>query len=654
MIPLLSRKLVAVNDRIFLRLMPARHRSYLEFAEQEIIMPTGPKEGRPFRASYMPFSRFVLEEFSRGVYSEFYGSGPVQSGKTTLFYVIPALYHLFELKEDVILGAPISDMAKSAYEERLLPVIMKSRYREFLPLSGGGSRGGKADSIRFGHGPRIRFLGAGGGDQQIASYTARVVVATELDKMDEPGKVSREADPVTKLKARTKAYGREARFFGECTMSTPEGRIYQEVVHFGSDTRVALPCVHCGRWILPERAGLVGWQDAEDVIQAQAKATFLCPACGKGWSEEDRRRSIENPRVVSKGQEVLVDGTVAGDPPKTQTFGFRWNVMSSPMRSIAEVAAEEWKAQQSGNTALEKGVVQFAWAEPWQEDLADLSRPEVATILAKIVGHQRGVIPPGTVKVTLGLDVGSYVIWWTLWAWTADGQGHLVDFGGIDVPLVGGVKNPTAVLAALRAFRDNVIKPGWAGRQPDRILIDSGYETDVVYEFVRESLQPRFLACKGFGTSSRHGGWRDPAAMEPSPTRTVGTGYYSVLQPHGVHLVHVNGDHFKAAVHDGFWAAHGAPGSLTIWHGEKTDPELRKFARQIVAEQRTVKTVGEKEAKVVWVVQQRQNHYLDCSAYARCAAEIEGVRVARAAGVVKMKVRPAAPASQEHRIRTKY
>jgi phage terminase large subunit GpA-like protein len=108
----------------------------------------------------------------------------------------------------------------------------------------------------------------------------------------------------------------------------------------------------------------------------------------------------------------------------------------------------------------------------------------------------------------------------------------------------------------------------------------------------------------------------------------VGTGYFSVLQPAGVHLVHVNADHFKAAVHDGFWAAHGAPGSLTVWHGEKNDRELAKFARMIVAEQRVLKTVGEKEPKVVWAVQNRTNHYLDTAAYARCAAEIEGIRLA--------------------------
>jgi hypothetical protein len=101
------------------------------------------------------------------------------------------------------------------------------------------------------------------------------------------------------------------------------------------------------------------------------------------------------------------------------------------------------------------------------------------------------------------------------------------------------------------------------------------------------------------------------------------------LQPGGIRLLNFHSDYWKAHIHDGFGAAQGAPGSITIFRGEKTDAQLRTFARMIVAEQREIKSTGDKEPKVVWVVKSRTNHYLDTSAMARLAADLEGVRLVK-------------------------
>ena len=39
-------------------------------------------------------------------------TGPTQDGKTLLSFCLPILYHLFELREDVIVGVPNIDMAQ--------------------------------------------------------------------------------------------------------------------------------------------------------------------------------------------------------------------------------------------------------------------------------------------------------------------------------------------------------------------------------------------------------------------------------------------------------------------------------------------------------------------------------------------------------------
>ena len=115
------------------------------------------------------------------------------------------------------------DMAADKWREHILPAIEHSRYRDLLPKRGGGSRGGRVESLKFANGATLKYMSGGGGDKSRAGFTSRVVVITETDGMDEPGRSSREADKVSQLIARTRAYGERARIYMECTVSTEGG-----------------------------------------------------------------------------------------------------------------------------------------------------------------------------------------------------------------------------------------------------------------------------------------------------------------------------------------------------------------------------------------------------------------------------------------------
>ena len=56
---------------------PRQVRTRLEFAEAEMILPSGPKRGLRFRCSYMPWTRLALEIMDSGVFRRFIASGPV-------------------------------------------------------------------------------------------------------------------------------------------------------------------------------------------------------------------------------------------------------------------------------------------------------------------------------------------------------------------------------------------------------------------------------------------------------------------------------------------------------------------------------------------------------------------------------------------------
>jgi hypothetical protein len=76
------------------------------FAEEEIVIPDGPFAGRRFRCSRQPYTASWFAEVDSGNWSRYVATGPTQSGKTLACFVIPLLYHLFELQETVICGLP--------------------------------------------------------------------------------------------------------------------------------------------------------------------------------------------------------------------------------------------------------------------------------------------------------------------------------------------------------------------------------------------------------------------------------------------------------------------------------------------------------------------------------------------------------------------
>ena len=263
--------------------------------------------------SRTPYAALWFAEQTRG-WRRSVATGPQQSGKTLCGFVIPAMFHLFEIGETVICGLPSLDMVADKWGQDLLPAIAASKYRDLLPTGGPGSRGGETPSITFKNGPTLKFMTGGGGDKSRAGYTARVLVVTEVDGMDEAGGASREADKITQLEGRTSAFGDHARIYLECTVSTESGRTWQEYVG-GTHSRIAIRCSHCMGFVTPERGDFAGWQEARDVIEAGELARMVCPGCKMPWTEEERIAANRDCRLVHRGQEIDPDGNVTGPAP---------------------------------------------------------------------------------------------------------------------------------------------------------------------------------------------------------------------------------------------------------------------------------------------------------------------------------------------------
>lgn len=612
-------------------------RTYRQFAEAEIVLPNGPKKGRHFDVDFMPFTGLLLDMFDSGAYRRFFASGNVQGGKTLMLLAIPVMYSLFEMIEDVILGVPMMDLAQGIYQERLLPIIQSSRFRNQLPTSGSGSRGGKTSTVRFRNGTLLRFMAAGGSDAAMSSHTSRIICLTEIDKMDQPGATSREGDPLQQIEARSAAFGLQARVFSECTMSTAYGRINTEITKFGTDTKVVIPCAHCGHYVYPEREYFTGWQDADSQEEAEQAAGYVCQECGVIWTEADRAESLNSPMLVSRGQEIKKKRgkfVLVGDAPKTSTFGVRWNAMHSPLVPMASIAEREWRAAHSDNPNDMKPIHQFIWTLPFDEKLTDLSALTRAIILTKITKTPHGIVPDTADKVVVFIDVGLYQCWWGAIASGPDGRPHIVDYGCIDVGQ-GRETAKSAILSALRAFREDTIEHGWAKADGtvmpvDLTLIDSGYEPGIVYEFVLEGTQPRYLAAKGLGTARNELAWKKPKEHKD---RQIGDEWVmSRMAPpnRDIILVELHSDYWKRLVHAGLAAPAAAKGSIMLYAAdEKTH---LTYCKQVLAEREEEQFVPGIGPRIYWNQLHRSNHYLDVTYGCLCGLNIvDAIRGVQAA-----------------------
>lgn len=593
------------NDLFFPRLSPRIKRTIHEFAEQEIAIPKGDRKGMMFDIEFMPFTRFILDAIMNPYWRRMAIVGPTQAGKSLLANNIPMLYFLFEAQEDIIVGMPHMDLARGIWQEKILPVILGTKYRELLPDTGAGARGGTPTAIQFKNGVWLRFMGAGGGDAQRSSHTARIIIMTEVDKMDDPGDASEEADPVSQIAMRADSY-EESKIIMECTVTHEHGRIWQEAMIMGSGGQIYVPCPDCGLYQPLIREGLIF--DEKDSLSAEETARYKCSGCESMWTDSMRRQALMRPVLAHRDQKVNLDGSIEGELPRTRTFGLHYNVLYSPMSSLGKIAGEQWNADKSELTTTKKAMVQSKWAIPWVDNQEE-TRLSYSYLRAKAGKSTVALreVPDWLDWVIMEVDVQKRWLYWHTEAYKRDGTSQLIEYGIVDIV----EETDRAVVKALDEVYD-ISQEGWAkldddGNEikhiPKVCLLDTAYRYDIIGPWLKGKT-----------------GWHGVRGYGHGVGRPTGEGALFQIpdilqirrQPDGNLIWFISVNQTKAIVHDRYLVEPGQPGYTylpqDVTHG---------YLMSLTAEQRQY---SDTEEGFVWVKQRKRNDYLDCRSYGVAAS----------------------------------
>lgn len=605
-----------------------RHRSIRQFAEEEIVLVSGPYAGRKFSCDRQPMARVwldLLDEVSpdgAAAYSEAVITGGSQSGKTLIGFVIPVLYHLFEVGETVIAAVPDDATMRDKWERDLMPIISRSRYRRLLPTQGAGSHGGLATMMTFANGAVLRWMTATGSDKSRANFTSRVICFTETDGFDSIASTSQEASKIKQIEARARSYAmRQRRIYKECTVTTKDGHTWQRY-NQGTATRLMTPCRHCGEYVALEREHLIGHELARSEVEAGQQSHFVCSSCGEAWSEDDRQWSQNRMVPVHRGQTVDASGTVTGERPATYTLGFRWSAVNNLLVPAHDVGVDEFRARHAADQDdAEREMSQFIWCVPYESDIGDTDDLVEAQVVRNSVAYGRGVLPPNTQWVTVGVDVNRTVLHFTCIAWRANGSAHIVDYGtkGVRAKELGFERGVSRALAELRANLCN----GWSKAQVDRVHVDVRYETKAVIAGIRALSDKRWSPYMGLGVGHlRKTTYRHPEKVDKRTTWAGTNCYERYSQTHSARIVFGDSNWWKSWLHARFRLDSTEPdntfGAMSIF-GSSDESIHSGFAKHLTSEREAVTFERGRGYVRRYEAIRSANHWLD-STYMACVA----------------------------------
>jgi len=533
----------------------------------------------------------------------------------------------------MLLLQPKEDAAQQFSKERIAPLV---KVTPVLRKLVGTSKTRNADETllyKAFPGGFLALAGAGSPDN-LARRPIRVLLADEVDKYP----VTREGDPITLAEERTATFGVNWLSVRACSPTVEDESRIAASYAASDQRRASVECPHCLHRQFPDFFAHVQWEKTGNEHRPKT-ARIYCEACGVGWSEGERLRSLKTVRwhqtrpfeCCGKRHVPLDDHgrawrdaeDEAGDPvAKVWDWwaGDRWAVYRAKCPDCGKWAVDNehagfqasklfspWQKDKPSDQATkwlaakDDEEKKQAW---WNTQQGLPYRPHAGKELRLEALAARGEVwagevPDGVAVVTVGIDVQDDRLEAEVVGW-----GRNEESWSIAQEVFEGDPETAALWDRVDAF----LKRKWKradGREFEVMsaCIDSGgHHTQKVYEFAKARLARRVWAIKG---ESARSGQRSPVWPTKRTTSRTKQSFRPVII--GVNAAK---DTIRARLHI------ERPGA-----GYMHFPDARdiNWYAQLTAERIVIKEVAGQRFRVWECPAGKANEALDCRVYAYAA-----------------------------------
>ncbi len=571
-------------------LRPDEELSLSEWADRYRELPkTSPEPGR-WHTDRAPYLREPMDALSPGSeVNEVALQFAAQLGKTEiLLNFLGQIAH--QAPGPTMLVWPTDKVCKKNSRLRVEPLfddceVLRGKLKDKNVRDGGNNRLEKT----FPGGVLI-ICGANSGSD-LRSVPCKYVLMDEIDGY--PLDVDGEGDPISLVEART------ANFHGykllKCSTPTFEGtsRIEQEVKK-GDCRRYEVPCPHCEHYQFLEWKNL-RWEDGKPKT-----AAYACSHCGTLIEERFKPGMLELGRWVATNPNAT---------PGVRSYLL--NRLYAPLGwSSWAQCARKW-IESEHDKEKRRAFVNLVLGETWRDGGVV---PNWERLWNRQEDYREGTVPRRGLVLTAGVDVQKDRIEVEVVAW-----GRGLESWSVDYAVLAGLVLEDEVWGEL----DRLLARQYAhegGNLPIRMLaIDTGYESNKVYGWVRKHSPHQVVAVNGARTNLplivaqptavevTEGGKKRRRGVKvwPIGTGLIKTQVYSFLEQE------LPGGEGKLP----------PPGFM---HFPKRDEE---WFRQLTAEAFRTRSIGghRRRSHSYWEKTRERNEALDCRVYARAAAAIAGV-----------------------------
>lgn len=469
---------------------------------------------------------------------------------------------------------PTSELADSVVEQRIKPMLKASKEtkKHFK------ERNSTKKELQFDN-MYISIVGSNS-PSELASRPIRYLFLDEVDKY--PNESKKEADPISLAVERTKTFNNR-KIYMCSTPTTRTGHIWEEKEKADIEKHYFVPCPHCGEFI-ELKFSQIRWPDDNEKLSAADKAEFaqyICQECGSTINDSDKMEMLQ------KGEWR----TVKENTKFTKTVAFWINTLYSPFTRFSQIA-KAYLIAKDDTEALHNFTNSWL-AEPWEDTKL---KTNAETVMERQTDLPEFVVPEWTRLLTAGVDVQETSLYYIIRAWGEYLTSQLVTRGQV-----------TNFKEIERVMNLEYMKPDGTVKLVDLCLIDSGDQTDEVYDFAAMNSE---WCLPSKGTSSMVNYFKLSSVNKTSS------------KAYGMTLALVDGGKYKDMI-AGRMKRENGTGSWMVFDGIDLE-----YCTQVTAEHKITEKGGGGKLRTRWVqkTSHADNHYLDCEVYGMAAADILGVR----------------------------